>query len=92
MLGHHNNISKEIQTHKYAYAVLVMLLVGFTILFLAVWPNRYFQRIVVIFLAISYFFWGVATHLKTDHISPRVVLEYLGVSSLAAALLLFVTM
>lgn len=85
-------MKKELSRHKIAYTILFLGLSVVTILFLASWPNRVWQRGLAISLALFYFLWGVVTHTKADHITRRVVLEYFGVSVLAALMLVLVTL
>jgi len=58
---------------------------------LAVWPDRFVQRLIVIAVAIFYFLWGVTTHFKSAHISRQIILEYAGMAILASVLLLLIT-
>ncbi len=83
---------REFLKHKVAYAVLITGLVIATLSFMLVWPNHIFQRVIICCLAAFYFIWGVTTHVKSDHISRRIVFEYAGVAVLAAVVLLLVTL
>ncbi len=82
---------KEFLTHALAYSVLLGGLVLIIFGFMTVWPNRIAQRYLIMILAAFYFMWGVIAHVKTDHLSGRVLAEYLIVSVLAALLLSIVT-
>jgi hypothetical protein len=82
----------ELLRHKLAYFSLILGLVGMTILFLAVWPNLALQRGVVVLMSVYYFSWGIITHVKTDHITRKVLYEYAGISILAGLLLLLITL
>jgi len=84
-------MKQEILSHKRAYLFLILGLILITTLFLAVWPNRAAQRIVVMFLGIFYFMWGVITHLHTIQLTKRVLYEYASVAVLATVLLLLIT-
>lgn len=85
-------MKNELNKHRLAYLSLALGLAGFVVMFLGVWPSLFWQRITIIGLAVFYFIWGVLTHVKTDHITRRVVYEYLGYSVLAGVLLIFVTL
>lgn len=78
----------DIKRHPKAYVLLVVFLFTSIVLFLHAWPNRDQQRLVAIGLGVFYFLWGVVVHRKHNHISGRVVFEYLGVATLASTLLL----
>lgn len=82
---------KEIQKHHRSYLVLIVGLVLGVFLFLGSWPDRKFQRIVSVCIAIYYMLWGILAHLNEDHINRRVVLEYVAVGSLAGLLLILIT-
>ncbi len=82
---------KELRNHKLAYLVLLVGLTLGIILFLGSWPDRRLQRLVSIGIAFFYILWGIFTHLQDDHITKKVVLEYLGVGTLAGLLLVLIT-
>ncbi len=73
------------------YLVLILGLILGVILFLGSWPDRRLQRMVSIGIAAFYFIWGVLSHLKDGHIAKKIVLEYLGVGTLAGLLLVLLT-
>jgi hypothetical protein len=81
----------EILKHKWSYLILIVGLVILMLGFMAVWPDRFLQRLLVLAIALYYFVWGVITHVKTERISKKVVYEYLGVAMLAGFLLLLIT-
>jgi hypothetical protein len=81
----------ELLKHKYAYIVLFVGLALFVLSFLAAWPDRFLERCVIGGVAIFYFLWGVMTHLKSEHISRKVILEYAGMATLTSVLLLLIT-
>jgi hypothetical protein len=83
---------KEILKHKWSYVVLVIGLLLLMLAFMAVWPDRLQQRLIIVALSGYYFIWGIICHVKTDRISKRVVYEYFGVSLLAGFLLLLITL
>jgi hypothetical protein len=82
---------RELEKHKWAYAFLSLGLVVLTLAFMAVWPDHLLQRLIVVAMGIFYFIWGILTHVKAEHISRRVILEYFGISALASLLLLLIT-
>jgi len=81
----------EITTYKWQYLILVIGMVGFGLLFMAVWPNHAWQRVVALSIGGFYFIWGSVTHLHAQHLTARIVWEYLGVSLLASTVLLLLT-
>jgi hypothetical protein len=81
----------EIKTHPVAYIILVTLLTLFVVAFLAAWPNHALQRMVAVGMGATYMIWGLLTHLKTSHVTRRVVVEYVVVGLLASLLLVLVT-
>lgn len=83
---------KEFLSHKLAYLVLVLFLGLSVFLFLAVWPDRAYQRYLTLLISIFYFFWGVVSHTKSKTITKKIVIEYLAVSCLSGLILLLVTL
>jgi lipopolysaccharide export LptBFGC system permease protein LptF len=81
----------ELKKHKHAYTILVMGILTAVALYMGVWPDRFGQRIVILFFGIFYFCWGVITHFKTQFITRNVLLEYAGVSLLGVSILLLLT-
>lgn len=81
----------EINRHKIAYFILIMLLVLHVGFFLTMWPDKNGLRIASLSLAASYFCWGVFAHVKAQHINGRIVREYLFSALLAGAMLFFLT-
>lgn len=82
----------ELMYHKLAYTILAIGLAVGVIIFLAVWPDRFAQRVTAVWLALFYFFWGLVTHLHHQQITRSVIFEYLGVASLAGLILVLVTL
>ncbi|HYD35411.1 MAG TPA: hypothetical protein VD999_05060 [Vitreimonas sp.] len=85
-------MKNELLRHRLAYLILVTGLGGLTLLYLSVWPNLAYQRLVILALCLFYFAWGVSTHLKTDRYTNRVAYEYLGMSALGGMVLFLVTL
>jgi hypothetical protein len=81
----------ELATHRLAYSILVILLLVFGTAIFGAWPNRELQRILIAGLSISYCIWGVVTHVKSQFLTPRVVIEYVVVSLFAGMLLELLT-
>lgn len=86
------SIRPEVTKHALAYTILVLGLSMIMFLFFAVWPNRIAQRYVILVLSSFYLFWGVIAHVKTEHLTLRVIAEYSAVSILGGMLLFFVTL
>lgn len=84
-------IRQELRRHKKAYLALAIGLLSLGGLFFLAWPDRAQQRWLALALILFYFFWGVTTHVKTERLTPQVVLEYLAVSLLAGLLLFLIT-
>ncbi len=84
-------MKRELLKHKYAYAILLLGLGIFVVSFLAAWPDRFLQRLIILGVAVFYFLWGVTTHFKAEHISRAIILEYAGMAALASVLLLLIT-
>jgi hypothetical protein len=82
---------KEFLQHALAYSILIGGLAAIIFGFMVVWPNRIAERYLIMILAAFYFMWGVIAHVKTEHLTWKVVFEYLVVSLLAAVLLSVVT-
>ncbi|MFZ1721694.1 MAG: hypothetical protein WAU07_04265 [Microgenomates group bacterium] len=85
-------IRTEIKRHPAAYAILLIGLLGFLYAFLGAWPDRFVQQILIVAVGTFYFIWGIATHLSAEHITKRIVGEYLAVALLVCVLLLAVTL
>jgi hypothetical protein len=81
----------ELTRHKWAYAILAGILLLFVVTFMAVWPNRQWQRVLIIGLVLSYILWGAITHVKAQHITKQILYEYIGIAVLAGAMLYMVT-
>jgi hypothetical protein len=84
-------MKREYQKHKLAYAVLFAGLTLFVAAFLGFWPNHGLQRAATLAVMLFYFVWGCISHVKTESLSRKVVLEYAGVSLLGGVALLILT-
>lgn len=84
-------MKNEFIHHKLAYIILVMGLLILSLVFIGVWPNRLYQRIVAVGIGVFYFAWGLVTHVHTLQLTKRVIYEYAAMAALAALLLLLVT-
>lgn len=81
----------ELTKHPVAYAVLSTGTVIFLGTFFAVWPNHFYERIVILSYALFYFLWGVITHRSKNLITTNIVKEYGLIALLGALLLLMLT-
>lgn len=84
-------MKKELSKHTLAYAVLLAGLTMFVGIFLAAWPDKVLQRIVVAGLVLFYFVWGTAAHVKTTTFTKHVAMEYGAVAILGGIFLLILT-
>lgn len=82
----------ELMKHRWAYTILVVGMTLATLLFMAVWPSLFWQRVIGVAAAVFYAIWGIVTHWQADHISKKIVYEYVAVAFLGALLLLMVTL
>ena len=85
-------MKKQLRHHLLAYLVLVAGLLTFALAYVSVWPDHKQMRWVALGLVVFYFFWGTITHVKTKHITTRVVYEYATISLLAGLALTLVTL
>lgn len=85
-------LKQQFLQHRWSYLVLLIELIIFVLLFMAAWPNRLLQRILIVFMMTFYVTWGSMTHFKTDRLTRMIFFEYLGISLLMGALLFFVTL
>lgn len=81
----------DFKQHRHAYIVLVVVLFLFVTLFMHFWPNKMYQRVVLVSMSLFYFTWGVFVHTKMKHISKIVVYEYLAIAILAGSILTLLT-
>ena len=82
----------EILKHKLAYGFLLVALLTFGLGFFAVWPNRIYQRVLIVAFASFYFIWGLVTHVKSKRLTQQIFMEYLAISLLVGVLLFLVTL
>ena len=78
--------------HLIAYSVLILGLVFMAGMYVYVWPDHRLMRFVALVLVAFYFLWGTITHVKTRHITLRVVYEYATVALLAGLALILITL
>lgn len=81
----------EFHHHKVAYFILVCILVFHILLYLYLWPNMAMLRVLSASLAASYFFWGVFAHVKSNHITKKIVKEYFFAALLGGTILFLLT-
>jgi len=80
-------IPKEIKQKPIEYMVLASIfLLGFLIYFFAD-VNSHEKRLVVYFMAASYFFWSIYHHYKRGDLSISIVVEYLIMALMGIVLL-----
>jgi len=80
-------IPKEIKQKPVEYIALALVfLIGLLIYFFAD-INSHTQRLVVYFLAASYFFWSIIHHYRRGDLSVPIVVEYLVMALLGIVLL-----
>ena len=80
-------IPKEIKQKPFEYIALALIfLVGLLVYFFAD-INSHTQRLVVYFLAASYFFWSINHHYRRGDLSVSIVIEYLVMALLGIVLL-----
>jgi hypothetical protein len=82
----------ELGRHKLAYFILLLGIGIFILYFFAVWPNRVYQRVLSGLFVGFYFLWGIMAHVKSNRLTPRVLLEYFAASLLIGTLLFLVTL
>lgn len=85
-------MKRELLNHKLSYSALILFLSLAGFLFFAAWPDRSYQRYLIVFLSVFYLFWGVVVHLKRKELSSQIFLEYLGASVLAGSILYLITL
>ena len=85
-------MKSQIKHHLVAYAVLIVGLVMGALAYVYVWPDHRLMKFVALGLVTFYFLWGIVTHVKTKHITTRVVYEYATISLLAGLALILVTL
>lgn len=78
--------------NRVAYLVLLFLLTAFVCLFLLAWPDRAMQRWYAGGFAVSYFIWGVSTHIGSKSLTSEIVFEYLAMALLASLLIILITL
>jgi hypothetical protein len=69
------------------YSSLLIGLLGSVALFLLVWPDRVWLRLVALALAVFYVFWGSIVHKRAKAFSSRVFWEYVAVASFGTLML-----
>lgn len=79
----------EFRRHTIEYLVLILGLAVICISFLSTWPDIEGQRKNVVALGIFYTGWGIWHHSREKSFRLTTVLEYVGLSLLACAILWF---
>lgn len=83
---------KFLRQNKLAYAILLLGLVAFAVIFSLLWPNREAQRVTAVIFGACYFVWGLVTHTKSKNLSKEIVFEYLAIAILAILLMILITL
>ena len=79
-------ILRENRTHKLDYSVLALFAVGFLV-YSTLFRHSPLQLLSgTLVFASLYIAWGIWHHARSDHLSPRVVLEYFLVATLGIAI------
>ncbi|MEA2056108.1 MAG: hypothetical protein U9O78_00100 [Patescibacteria group bacterium] len=81
----------EFKKHKLSYGFLILFLTVTSFLFLAAWPDRRYQRYLILLMSTFYFLWGVIIHFKRKDLNLKIFIEYFGVAVFAGLLLFLVT-
>jgi hypothetical protein len=81
-----------LKKNQLAYLILFILLGLFALLFMRAWPNRELQRQLTLGFGITYFVWGVLTHVKSKKINSEIIFEYLAISMLAVLIIVLITL
>ncbi len=77
---------------KLPYLVLIIFLSLIIFLFFTAAYEVAYQRYLILLLVVFYFFWGIVTQHKAGRLTKKLILEYLGISFLAALLLFLITL
>ncbi len=81
----------EFLKYKWAYFILIAVLLVYVFVFFALWPNLMWQRYLTVLLAFFYFLWGVISHSQKKTINKIIILEYFIVSVLGGVMLFLIT-
>lgn len=81
-----------LKKNQVAYLALFALLAGFSYLFMKTWPNVQMQRYLAVGFGVSYFLWGIITHVKSKRINSEIIFEYLSISMLAILIIILITL
>lgn len=80
-------IPKEIKQKPVEYIALASIFLLGLLLYFFADINPHSQRLVVYFMAASYFFWSIIHHYKRGDLSVSIVVEYLVMALLGIILL-----
>lgn len=86
-----HNLFQEIASHRLAYLFLIIFLSAVVGIFTWAGYDILWQRLVILFLGVGYFLWGVITHLGSKTLSFRLIFEYAAISILASVCLIALT-
>lgn len=82
---------KEFMDHRLAYVVLCLIIIAGVVGYLLAWPQAWWQRVVALVWASSYFVWGLVFHLHSKKITKQVIWEYAFFSMLILTMLSLLT-
>jgi hypothetical protein len=71
---------------SHLFLVIILLIGAAVFLFVPPLPGK--KETAVVSLSVCYFLWGLWYHQRKDHLSIKIILEYLLVAVLGAVLLL----
>lgn len=69
------------------YILLIGGLAGGTFLFLIVWPDRFWLRLIAVVMGLFYLGWGLYSHWNDGHLSAKIFWEYLAVATVGVVML-----
>lgn len=78
---------KEFSLHRVAYLILILGLSSFLMVFTWVWPDKGTTQMLIFSLMFFYVVWGILVHTKSNHVTKKIVLEYIAVAALAGVCL-----
>lgn len=84
-------MNKELRRELRDYILLIGGLAAGTFLFLIVWPDRYWLKVIAVCLGLFYLGWGLYSHWNDGHLSKKIFMEYMAVS-LVGVLMLWLLM
>lgn len=80
-------MNKELRRDLFDYILLIGGLAGIVFLFVIVWPDRFWMRVISVALGFFYVGWGLYSHWNDHHLSAKIFWEYLAVAIVGVTLL-----